>query len=268
MRRLSVLVATLAALATLAGAPVAGQGRGGGRQAGPPRPAKAIAPFDLTGYWVSVVNEDWLYRMVTPRKGDYARLPLTPEARKVADSWDWSRDQASGAACRPYGAAHIMRMPGRLRITWANDTTLRIDTDAGTQTRLLHFDRAASPPPAPTAERTWQGYSAATWDLIPQVRGSFGDAAPPTQGGALKVVTTAMRPGYIRKNGVPYGQNAVMTEYFDYHEDFGRQWLSLVTIVEDPQYLAAPYVSPIHFLREPDGSKWNPTPCEVIPPLK
>ena len=263
MNRHGVPLGTLVALVAIAGASAAGQGRGG-REGGTPKPAQATAPFDLTGYWVSIVNEDWLYRMVTPRKGDYARLPLNAEGRKAADEWDWSKDQAAGAQCRAYGAANIMRMPGRLRITWENDNTLRIDIDAGTQTRLLHFDKM----PAPSGERSWQGYSVASWDKIAQSRGSFGDAPPPLVGGSLKVVTTVMRPGYLRKNGVPYGEQAVMTEFFDRHEDFGREWLSLTAIIEDPEYLAQPYVIPVHFQREADGSKWNPTPCEIVPPLK
>ena len=63
-----------------------GQGRGA-----PPTP-RAAAPVDLTGYWVSVVTEDWRFRMVTPPKGDYASVPLNAEARRVADAWDPSKD--------------------------------------------------------------------------------------------------------------------------------------------------------------------------------
>src|SRR4051812_19851687 len=106
---------------------------------GPPPTPKAAAPVDLTGYWVSLVTADWRFRMMTPLKGDYESLPLTAEARKIADSWDPAKPAASGEECKPYGAAALMRMPGRLHITWENDTTLRIETDNGSQTRLLHF---------------------------------------------------------------------------------------------------------------------------------
>ena len=115
-----------------------GQGRGG-----PPPTPRAAAPVDLTGYWVSVVTEDWRFRMVTPPKGDYASVPLNAEARRVADAWDPSKD----GVCDAYGAAAIMRMPGRLHITWDDDNTLKIETDAGQQTRLLRFGvRPASGP--------------------------------------------------------------------------------------------------------------------------
>ena len=116
------------------------------------RPPKAAAPIDLTGYWVSIVTEDWRYRMVTPAKGDYQGVPMTPEARKVADAWDPAADEAAGNQCKSYGAAAIMRVPGRLQISWQDDDTLRVETDAGMQTRLFHFkdDQTAG-------ERSWQG---------------------------------------------------------------------------------------------------------------
>jgi hypothetical protein len=102
--------------------PPAGQGQRGGPPA-PPRPAKAAAPIDLTGYWVSVVSEDWRWRMVTPAKGDYASVPTNADARKAADAWDPAKDEAAGEQCKSYGAAAIMRVPGRLNITWQDDNT-------------------------------------------------------------------------------------------------------------------------------------------------
>src|SRR5580692_1760656 len=108
-----------------------------------PPTAKAGAPVDLTGYWVSIVTEDWRYRMVTPAKGDYASVPLNAEARKVADAWDPARDEAEGNQCKSYGAAGLMRVPGRLHVAWENDNVLRLDTDAGTQTRMLRFGNPA-----------------------------------------------------------------------------------------------------------------------------
>ena len=154
--------------------------------------------MDLTGYWVSVVTEDWRFRMVTPAKGDYASVPLNPEGRKVADTWDPAKDEAAGNQCKSYGAAALMRVPGRVHIAWENDNTLRIDTDAGTQTRMFHF--GGQPPQG--GEPQWQGYSIAQWETAGGRAGRGGRG--PTQGGSLRVVTTRMRPGYLRKNGVPY----------------------------------------------------------------
>src|SRR5947209_6728606 len=219
--------------------------------------AKARAPIDLTGYWVSVVTEDWRFRMVTPAKGDYASVPLNPEGRKVADTWDPAKDEATGNQCKSYGAAALMRVPGRVHITWENDNTLRIDTDAGTQTRLFHFGGQAPQ----GGEPQWQGYSVAEWEIAGgRGRGRAGQGPP--QGGSLKVVTTRMRPGYLRKNGVPYSGNTVLTEYYTRTiEPNGDSWLIVTTLVEDPQYLQQPFITSTHFKKQADASGWNPTPC-------
>src|SRR5256714_13567944 len=94
---------------------------------------RAASPIDLTGNWVSLVTEDWRFRMVTPPKGDYASVPLNAEGRKVADTWDPAKDRTDGNVCRAYGAGAIMRMPTRLHITWQDANTLKVETDAGQQ---------------------------------------------------------------------------------------------------------------------------------------
>ena len=252
------LAVVMAGLALWTPAPMHAQGRGGrGGPAGPPPTPQAAAPEDLTGYWVALITEDWRWRMVTPPKGDYASVPLNPEGRKVADTWDPAKDEAAGNQCKAYGAAAIMRVPTRLHVTWADENTLRVETDAGTQTRNFHFG------PAPTAsgEPTWQGLSAAQWETGGGGRGGRGG---PAQGGTLKAVTTHMKPGYLRKNGVPYSGNATVTEYFDRtNEPDGTSYLIVTTIVEDPQYLQQPFITSTHFKKEADASKWNPTPCEA-----
>ena len=222
---------------------------------------KPGAVIDITGYWVSQINEDWRWRMVTPPKGDYASVPLNPEGRKVADSWDPAKNEADGEACKAYGAAGVMRLPTRLHITWADDNTMKVEADAGQQTRLFLF-RA---PKAAAGDPTWQGASAASWQKVAQQKG-FGppyNGAAPGKGGALKVVTTHMRPGYLRKNGVPYSSNAVLTEYFDRVELDGLPFLILTTVVEDPQYLNDIFTTSEQFKMETDGSKWTASPCKA-----
>ncbi len=237
-------------------APVGAQrGRGagaGGEQASSPRQA---APVDLTGYWVSVVSEDWRYRMVTPAKGDTGGVPLNAEGQRIAREWDPARDAAAGEACRAYGAPGLMRLPGRLHITWQDDRTLRIETDTGTQTRLLRFGGA----PTATDDRTWQGFSTATWD---SVQGGGAPGAP--RWGSLRAVTTQLRPGYLRRNGVPYSENTVLTEYFDLHPGpRDSTWITVTTIVNDPKYLGQEFITSTDVRKEPDGAKWNPTPCSA-----
>ena len=136
--------------------------------------AKTAAPIDITGYWVAVITEDWRWRMLTPPKGDYASVPINNEGRRVADGWDLAKDEAAGLQCKPYGVGNIMRMPGRMHITWQDDTTLKVDFDAGTQTRLLHFGPSTGSGPSRAESRdgqkpaapgppSWQGYSHAEW---------------------------------------------------------------------------------------------------------
>ena len=258
---LAASVALSAHPSTMLGVPRAkaeGQGRGAAAPPGPPPTPRAAALIDLTGYWVSLVTEDWRYRQFTPPKGDYTSVPLNPNGRKVADTWDPAKDEAAGEQCRAYGAAGLMRMPGRLHITWQDDNTLKLETDAGTQTRTLRFGQ-----PQGTAD-TWQGVSTTTWD---QPRAIFASpipnrGGPAITGGSLKVVTTNMKPGYLRKNGVPYSGNAVMTEYFDRLDVPGGESIVLVTAeIVDPEYLLTPYWTSTHFRREAGATGWHPTPC-------
>jgi hypothetical protein len=231
----------------------------------PASTARSAAPADLTGYWVSVVSEDYRWRMVTPLKGDAASVPITDAARKIVDAWDPEKDEAAGLQCKAYGAAGIMRIPGRLHITWQDDNTLKIETDSGTQTRLLHF---VATKPANT-QPSWQGYSVARWDpgVGPAPGGlGFVGTGPRvgTQSRSLEVVTTNLIPGYLRKNGVPYSARTSVTEYYDrFGEPNGEEWFTVTTIVTDPEYLAVPFVTTTDFKKESDGSRWNPTPCSA-----
>jgi hypothetical protein len=264
----------------------AAQPRSGAAAAPTPR---SSAPVDLTGYWVAVVSEDWRHRMATARKGDFESLPLNAEGRRVANEWDLAADNAAGLQCKAFGVGGLMRQPGRLHITWADDDTLQIDFDAGTQTRLLEFAAGVQAAGA----KTWQGLSRAEWLRPPQgntnpVRAQIGNSAGPIapggggrgqrggpasfdtlgEGGAVRVVTTHFLSGYLRKNGVPYSEDATITEYVHRLPDHpnGDVWLHVVTIVQDPRYLNDTFYTSTHFRREANGSKWNPTPCRTPPP--
>ncbi len=229
-----------------------------GTPPGPPPTPKAAAPLDITGNWVSVVTEDWRWRMLVPKKGDTSSIPISAEGKRIADAWDPARAGQDG--CKAYGAAAIMRVPGRLKISWQDDSTLKIETDAGQQTRLLRFNLKDAKTIAP---RTWQGVSAAEWEQIPQPGGlgvSLQQAPPRT--GTLKVVTTSLRAGYLRRNGVPYSDETLVTEYFDRFSAYGTDWLTVLTAVDDPKYLTQQFLTSTHFKREPDASKWDPHPCE------
>lgn len=261
-RRTALLVGCAALWLAPPAEPIArAQGaRGQGTAPLPAPTARQAAPVDLTGAWVSVVTEDWMWRMVTPKQGDYESVPLNPAGRKAADAWDPSKD----GLCEAYGVGGIMRMPGRLRISWQDDQTLKIETDAGLQTRLLRFGAAASP----SGARTLQGHSVAEW-----LAGGSGTLDPFTgrddgpgrqRWGSLRVRTTYMRPGWLRRNGVPYSQSAVITEHFTRftHAQAG-DWFVVTTTVDDPTYLTQPFTTSSNFRREADDSTWNPVPCRA-----
>ena len=256
LRRKLFLILTALGLSSAAWAqPQAGRG-------GPPPNPKAAAAIDLTGYWVSVVSEDWRFRMFTPPKGDFAGVPLNAEGTKLGNAWDPAKDEAAGQQCKSYGMPAIMRVAGRFHITWDNDTTLKIETDAGTQTRLLHFNAT---PPAGLAP-SLQGFSAASWNrTLARSRGGEGQpGAGPSSGGSLKVVTTNLLPGYLRKNGAPYSDKTSVTEYFDVvREPDGNDWVVVKTLVDDPTYLTRIFVTSTNLKKQRDSSGWDPTRCSA-----
>lgn len=225
---------------------------------GPPPTPRASAPFDITGQWVAVVNEDWRYRMTVPPKGDFGGVPLNPNGRRVAATWDPARDEATGEQCRAYGVAGLMRLPTRVRISWSDDQSVKIESDAGTQTRTLVFG-------APSGQAgDWQGVSVASWDRSAAVIAGGFFPGGGGRAGSLKVVTTRMKSGYLRRNGAPYSADTVVTEYFDRFDVPGGDSLLVVsTEIVDPTYLAQPYWTSSHFKKQSDTSGWNPTPCAV-----
>jgi hypothetical protein len=232
---------------------VSAQGRGAQAPAVPPTP-RAQAPIDLTGYWVAIISEDWRWRMITPSRGDFPSIPINAAAQKIAEAWDPAKDEAAGEACKAYGAPGLMRGPTRLHITWLDDDTLKLESDYGMQTRLFEFRNA----PASQAP-SLQGRSVAQWLLAGGGRGRGGPRF-----GSMKSVTTNLKPGYLRKNGVPYSDRTTLTEYWDLHtETNGDKYIVVTNTVNDPTYLQAPWITALHFKKEADGSKWNPEPCDA-----
>ncbi len=232
---------------TLAAAGFAQNGRAG-----------APVEADFTGNWVSIVDTDWRWRMLPPPKGDYASIPINAEGKRVADTWDPAKDEAAGEQCRSYGAPAIMEVPERLRIGWQDDNTLKVETDAGQQTRFFHFGNWK----APGGAATWQGESIASWEPAGP---NPNPLIPPSQRpkyGALKIRTTHIRSGYLRKNGVPYSADVEMTEYWNLTKQAdGTVWIVVTTVLHDPKYLLEDMVTALNFRKEPDGSKWDPQPC-------
>ncbi|MGE0445056.1 MAG: hypothetical protein AB7P99_07490 [Vicinamibacterales bacterium] len=255
--RTASALASVLFLLTLTAPLAEGQGRGAPTPAASPRD---VAVIDVTGQWVSVITEDWRWRMMTPPRGDVASVPLNAAGRQAANAWDLDADRRRGDLCKAFGPPGLIRQPGRLRIRWENDTTLALEFDAGRQVRRLHFG-TSTPPGA----RSLQGHSQANWFRQPQNRGLRRGG--PLSGGSLEVVTTNLTAGYLRPNGVPYSDRAVVKEFFDTFtlpED--GTWLIVTTVVNDPVYLNQEFVISSQFRKESDLSRWSPRGCDIPPP--
>lgn len=258
--------AGLAAALVLAAAPALAQrpGPGGGPPA-EPQTAREAAPVDLTGTWVSVVSEDWRWRMVTPARGDFASIPLNGEGRRIGLEWDPDADQAAGLECKAFGAPAVMRIPGRVRISWQDDETLMIETDQGMQTRLLRFGAAA----VADEPRSRQGYSVANWEPPAQGIGqpdafTLFSGRVGQQPRALEVMTTNLLPGYLRRNGPPHSEDAVLEEYFDHHvQPNGDEWFTVTTVVTDPTYLTGAFITSTDFRKEANDDGFDPVACSA-----
>lgn len=261
--------------------------QGAGKPPAPAPTAKALAPFDLTGTWVSVVTEDWRYRMVAPVKETDVTLGLKPaqpngerqllvgvplNAAGKAATLRWT--PAEAGRCEAFGIGSGMRAPGLLRIAWESDSVLRIEIEAGQQTRRIHFN-PSTPPAGPPS---WQGASVGDWDAAPNVidvlrPGGFdtrnanpgaaeGTAVSSLSWRPLKVVTTNFRAGWLRPNGVPYSARARITEHFmRYPVPGAGEGLTVRTVVDDPTYLEQPFMVSTNFQRVADAARRKPEPC-------
>ena len=295
----SGILLTAAALALGAGAHVAAQqAQGAPPPAAVAQAARVTAPVDLTGTWASVITEDWQWRFVTPIVGDYTGVPLNADGDRLARKWNPDADVKAGQQCKGFGAAGINRLPTRLQISWVDDNTMKLDFDLGTQSRLVYFDKSKAP-----GARSLQGHAIAEWVDLPApgrggpvgqppggaragapapaagaapagaapAGGRGGRAAGPAgpRAGGLKIVTTNLLPQYLRQNGVPVSDKAVVTEYLDVvPAPDGSQWLVLKTQVDDPTYLSGWYQVSSNFKKEANAAKWSPTPCELLPRLR
>ena len=196
--------------------------------------ARNAAPFDITGYWLAVS---------APSSNEVVDVPLNAQGQKIAATWNPAKDAANGLQCRAYGAGGVMRLPGRLHIAWETADTLRIVTEAGTQTRRFLFGGTQFFP----TQASWQGHSIARWT--------------PTQ---LMVTTTHLAPGYLSKNGIPYSASTVLTEtYARLVDKDGREFLDLTISVDDPQYLRQLYTKSYRFVKQAGAAGWNPTRCSA-----
>jgi hypothetical protein len=291
----AVAAGAIAAGTLLAQAPAPpAQGRGGRGGAAATQTAQTAATNDLSGYWVRIITEDWRWLMIVPAKGNADSIPISPAGRAILDAWDPAKDEAEGNQCKGYGAGAISRLPTRAHVTWQDPNVMKWETDQGMQTRLFRFGTAAQDAQTNPGARSWQGLSVAIWEPTPGGGGRGGGpgagfpgpgagagfpapaaappaAAPPnagrggTQNGWLKVVTTNLKSGYLRKNGLPYSEKATVTEYFQpTPETYGVRYMIVTTIIEDPDYLTGALITSSNYKKLPDTNNgWDPQPCSV-----
>jgi hypothetical protein len=210
-------------------------------------PSPAAAQVDFSGQWAPVYHEDNPERIPGPELGDYTGLPLNDAARLQADSWDADRiSVVSSYQCRPHSSDYGMRGLGNLRV-WAeldaNQQLLAFHTymPAWGSERTIWMDGRAHPPDY--AEYTFQGFSTGVWE-----------------GNMLTITTTHLKTNYYRRNGVPSSDRRTVTEHWTRHSDF----LTVVTVVDDPVFFTEPLVRSQNWFNDP-GQSLPAFNCEYAP---
>jgi hypothetical protein len=208
----------------------------------------AAAQVDFTGEWGPLYHEDRPERMPGPELGDYMGLPISDAARRAADSWDADRiSVVTQYQCRPHSSDYGMRGLGNLRV-WreinpANQQLTAFHTymPAWGSERTIWMDGRPHPPAG--IEHTFQGFSTGTWE-----------------GNTLVISTSHLKTNYYRRNGVPSSDKRTFVEYWTRHGDF----LTVVTVVDDPVYLTEPLVRSQNWFLDP-GQVTLPMSCEYVP---
>jgi hypothetical protein len=208
----------------------------------------AFAQFDFSGEWVTpraVIPgralaqqfEDGPDRADGPDVGDYTGLPLNDFARKKAEAWSASVIAQPERQGNPHPAQYSIRGGGgpNIRISKVIDpvtsawTAYRIEGLYNGGNRTIWLDGRARP--GEHAEHLWSGFSSGVWE-----------------GRMLKVTTTHMKMGFIRRNGVPSSPYTTMTEWWSRHDNY----LTVITVLEDPIYLEEYFVRDVTFRWAPE----------------
>jgi hypothetical protein len=203
----------------------------------------AFAHVDLSGGWAQRFHEDLPERGAGPDIGDYLGLPINDAARLRADSWDAAKWTMPERQCEPHPADYGPRGPASMRISSTVDPVSQDVISWHTTLmwmlphRTIYMD--GRPPPSAYAQHTWQGFSTGEWE-----------------GDMLKVNTTHLKEGWLRRNGVPRSEKATLVEYFIRHGNY----LTLVTVVKDPVYLTEPFVRTSNWVADP-GFQLSPFSC-------
>jgi len=206
----------------------------------------AFAQIDLVGEWAPQFHEDQPERVGGPNVGDYSGLPINEAARFMADAWEASILSVPEHQCKPHPADYSPRGPANLRISKEVDTatqqTIALHTHISWQApeRTIWMDGRPHPPAY--AAHTWQGFSTGVWD-----------------GDMLTITTTHLKMGWIRRNGVPRSDQAVVTEHLVRHDSY----LTWIVVIDDPVYLSEPFIRTTNFVWDPH-QQITPYPCQIV----
>ncbi len=237
MPRLSLLVGLLAASAA-----VQAQMPFPGSNAGRVQSAPAI---DFSGYWTGNMQEDGEERGAGPALVDYGGVPVNQAGRLWALSYDPSRLTSRYHQCDGYVAPYSMRAIGNTRVWEERDPHLQtlIAIHWYSQTFEGHrvFWMDGRPHPPAYAAHTYMGFSTGTF-----------------VGNALRVETTHLKQGWLRRNGLPESDQTTLTEFFVRHGDH----ITYTSVIKDPVFLSEPLTKTTDFYRQPsDPGAWL-FPCD------
>jgi hypothetical protein len=203
----------------------------------------AVAQVDLSGGWISKIHEDQPDRTAGPEIADYTGLPVNDAARERADSWDAQHLEMLEHECEPHPFDYGVRGPANMRVWGDMDPFTKAipvwHTEMAYMMPLRSIYMDGRPHPPEDAPHTWQGFSTGAWE-----------------GDILKVTTTHLKEGWVRRNGLPRSENATVVEYYLRHHDV----LTVVVDVEDDDYLTEPLVRTSSWVSH-DGFQLYPNSC-------
>ena len=206
----------------------------------------AFAQIELSGVWTNrITDEDEPDRLPGPELGDYTGIPLNAAARFRAMAWDASLITLPEYQCRVHPSDYApsfadIRIWEDIDRDTQNLVAIHIHHFAWGTERTIWMDGRPHPPDY--ALHTSMGFSTGKWD-----------------GDILTVTTDHLKEGWIRRNGVPRSDRAVVTEHFIRHGDN----LSLVTVIKDPTYLTETMIRSRDYTFSVAG-QIAPYPCESV----
>jgi hypothetical protein len=212
--------------------------------------APALAQVDFSGSWAPLFHEDQPERLPGPELGDYSGIPVNDAARLRADSYDADRiSVVTEYQCRPHGGDYSMRGLANMRVDQVLDPltqrliAIELRMNFQEMERTIWLDGREHPPAL--AAHTFAGFSTGTW-----------------QGNMLDVVTTHLKPNYLRRNGLPRSDQATFTEHWVRHSEY----LTVTTLIRDPAFLTEPLVRSQTWLLAP-AQRLGRDVCVYVPEL-